>query len=309
MAAASPLTSRTTALAAASVLAAGAAVLASANAETRRFGVRFDEIRILPPGAERIRILQLSDIHFIPGQDSKSAWLEGLGRLQPDLILNTGDNLSHMGGVPPLLRSLGELPRVGGYYVPGSNDYYEPRLKNPLEYLKGPSDGPRSYQAELPWRELFAGFEAFGWEPLTNQRRSRTVNGTRLEFSGVDDPHLDLEDFTGFHDETAPVKIGVLHAPYRRVLDEMTEAGADLLIAGHTHGGQVCLPGGRALVSNCDLPPELARGLGSWTAAGRTVPLTVSAGLGQSRFAPIRVFCRPEAVVVDLLPRGAAADA
>ena len=150
MAAASPLTSRTTALAAASVLAAGAAVLASANAETRRFGVRFDEIRILPPDAERIRILQLSDIHFIPGQDSKSAWLEGLGRLQPDLILNTGDNLSHMGGVPPLLRSLGELPRVGGYYVPGSNDYYEPRLKNPWSTSKAPRTGPARIRRSSP---------------------------------------------------------------------------------------------------------------------------------------------------------------
>ncbi len=284
-----------------SAVAAGAVVCAAAVAETRRFITRREELPLLPPGAEPIRILHLTDIHFVPGQDRKLAWLKSLGETRPDLIVNTGDNLSHMGAVPPLLRALGDLPRTGGYYVPGSNDYYEPHFRNPLLYFAGPSRR-RPDPTELPWRELFAGFESFGWTSLTNRRDVRTVRGTRIEFSGVDDPHLDREQFQGFSDEKADLRIGVLHAPYTRVLTEMTSGGADLLIAGHTHGGQVCLPGGRALVSNCDLPPKQARGLSTWTAGGRTVPLNVSAGIGQSRFAPIRVFCRPEAVILDLVP-------
>ncbi|GAA1347030.1 metallophosphoesterase [Falsarthrobacter nasiphocae] len=287
---------------AALVGAAGVALLAAAVAETRKFEVRTEVLPLLPPGAERIRILQLSDIHFVPGQDGKAAWLEALGEHRPDLILNTGDNLSHPGAVPPLLRTLGELPRTGGFYVPGSNDYYEPKPKNPAAYLVGPSKNAPA-RPELPWRELFAGFESFGWQPLTNARACVEVKGTRLEFSGVDDPHLDRHEVQGFGDDDAAVRIGVTHAPYVAVLNEMTEAGADLLVAGHTHGGQVCLPGGRALVSNCDLPPAQARGLSTWTAGGRSVPLTVSAGLGQSRYAPVRVFCRPEAVILDLVAR------
>ncbi|MCB4209004.1 metallophosphoesterase [Arthrobacter sp. UM1] len=348
------------ALTALSAVAAGAAVFAAAVVETRRFTVRTETVPVLPEGAEPIRILQLSDIHFVPGQDSKAAWLAALGRLEPDLILNTGDNLSHMGAVPPLVRALAELPRVGGFYVPGSNDYYPPKLKNPFRYLRGPSKAPREREAELPWRELFSAFRMLGWDSLTNRRASVTLKGTRVEFSGVDDPHLGLEDVQGFGDPEAQVRIGVLHAPYVRVLDRLALAGADLLIAGHTHGGQVCLPGGRALVSNCDLPPQLARGLSQWPPAGpavtaspasaassnppvsptaapvspapgaaaspvsaptasapehddagratpsqpvRRIPLNVSAGLGQSRFAPVRLFCRPEAVVLDLVPR------
>jgi predicted MPP superfamily phosphohydrolase len=294
---------RAIALTAGSLTAAGAAVFAAAVSETHRFITRYEQLPILPAGADPIRILQLADIHFVPGQDRKAEWLLSLGQTRPDLILNTGDNLSHMGAVPPLLRTLGELPRVGGFYVPGSNDYFEPHFRNPLRYFAGPSSRADDEPTQLPWRELFAGFESFGWRSLTNSRTVDTIRGTRIEFSGVDDPHLNRERFQGFEDDDADLRIGVLHAPYTRVLTEMTEAGADLLIAGHTHGGQVCLPGGRALVSNCDLPPAQARGLSTWSAGGRSAPLNVSAGIGQSRFAPIRVFCRPEAVILDLVPR------
>lgn len=71
-----------------------------------------------------------------------------------------------------------------------------------------------------------------------------------------------------------------------------------------THGGQVCIPGYGALVSNCDLPTWRARGLTDWDYNGNTVPLNVSAGIGTSRFAPIRFACPPEAVLVTLAARG-----
>jgi predicted MPP superfamily phosphohydrolase len=74
-----------------------------------------------------------------------------------------------------------------------------------------------------------------------------------------------------------------------------------MIFAGHTHGGQVCLPGGRALTTNCDLPTSQASGLSQWGHAGRSSYLNVSAGLGTSIYAPVRLFCPPEAVLVSLV--------
>ena len=99
------------------------------------------------------------------------------------------------------------------------------------------------------------------------------------------------------------LQVGVAHAPYRRVLDRFTELGADMIFAGHTHGGQVRIPfSPSALVANCDIPLDQARGLSTWRAAGRSVPLNVSAGLGHSIYAPVRFGCRPEASVIVLRP-------
>ena len=97
--------------------------------------------------------------------------------------------------------------------------------------------------------------------------------------------------------------IGVTHAPYQRVLNRFVELGADAVFGGHTHGGQVCLPGYGALVANCDIPLKQAKGLSTWTRDGRTVPLNVSAGCGHSIYAPARFACRPEATLLTLTAR------
>lgn len=76
-----------------------------------------------------------------------------------------------------------------------------------------------------------------------------------------------------------------------------------MIFAGHTHGGQVRVPGFGALVANCDIPLPQARGLSDWTHGGKTIPLNVSAGLGHSIYAPVRFACRPEASLITLLPR------
>jgi predicted MPP superfamily phosphohydrolase len=95
--------------------------------------------------------------------------------------------------------------------------------------------------------------------------------------------------------------VGVTHAPYCHVLDGFVADGATLLLAGHTHGGQICLPNGRPIVTNCDLPQELARGLHRYPegAEGKSW-LHVSAGLGTSPYSPVRIFCRPEATLLEL---------
>ncbi|MDN3903543.1 metallophosphoesterase [Arthrobacter sp. YD2] len=292
------------------VAGAGAAALAYGSLiERNLFGLREETVRVLPAGSSPLRILHLSDIHFVPGQERKVRWLQSLADLEPDLVVNTGDNLSHPHAVPPVLEALKPLMRFQGVFVPGSNDYYAPVLKNPFTYFTGPSKHKHTPR-ELPWNLLFTAFRDAGWQDLTNTTALMELGGLRLNFSGMDDPHLSRDEYPGFDDlpagtdSSAPeVRIGVAHAPYRRVLNQFTDGGAEIILAGHTHGGQVCIPGYGALVSNCDLPTWQARGLTSWAHGGRRIPLNVSAGIGTSRFAPVRFACRPEAVLLTLAAR------
>ncbi|GAB3192861.1 metallophosphoesterase [Nesterenkonia suensis] len=271
-----------------------------------RFTTRFEQLEILPAGPGPLRILHLSDIHYVPGQRRKFDWLQSLAELQPDLVVNTGDNLSHPEAVDEVLEALAPLRRFPGVFVPGSNDYHGPRLKNPLGYLVAPSELSED-RTPLPWTRLFAGFGASGWVSLRNRHQAMTAGALPLLLTGVDDPHIGRDRFAGWPRGVAgkpALRLGVAHAPLSRVLREFSDTGADLILAGHTHGGQVCLPGGRALTTNCDLPTSQAKGLSTVTSStGREVPLHVSAGVGTSATAPIRFNCPPEATVLDLFPR------
>ena len=99
------------------------------------------------------------------------------------------------------------------------------------------------------------------------------------------------------------LSLGVTHAPYRRILDAMTADGVELILAGHTHGGQVCVPGHGALTTNCDLPTDRVKGLSEHRLEGHHAWLHVSAGIGTSPFAPYRFACPPEVTVLTLVAR------
>lgn len=279
--------------------------------ERRMFRLRRETLPVLAPGARDLRVLHLSDLHTVPGQEAKKRFVHGLAELEPDLVVDTGDNLSHPQALPYLLEILEPLLRFPGLYVPGSNCYFAPTLKNPARYLwKGSTqDEKRDELRVLPWRRMHEAFDAAGWIGMANRHDRMRIGGQLLEVSGVDDPHLRLDRHPGFPtpaagprstDDDAPVlRLGLAHAPYLRTLDRFADDGADLILAGHTHGGQICLPGGRALVSNCDLEPERCQGM----TTQKGVPVGISAGLGESRYAPARLFCRPEAVLLTLTAR------
>ncbi|QBR92649.1 metallophosphoesterase [Nocardioides euryhalodurans] len=290
---------------------AGAAVTAYAVAETRRFVLREVSVPLLPAGHVPLRVLHLSDLHLTPRQQRKQEWLRTLADLEPDLVVNTGDNLAHRDALPALLACLDGLLDVPGVFVLGSNDYFAPTLRNPLRYLL-PDDGTRRTSSEeLAWRELKEAYDEAGWLDLTNTRAAFSVGGTSIAFAGVDDPHLEydrLDDVAGTADPTADVRLAVAHAPYLRVLDQFAADGYDAIVAGHTHGGQVCLPWHGALVTNCDLEPARAKGLHRHPADSRpgdpgSAWLHVSAGLGTSPYTQVRVACRPEATLMTLTAR------
>ncbi|KRF16527.1 metallophosphoesterase [Nocardioides sp. Soil797] len=287
---------------------AGAATLGYAAAEARAYTLRRVDLPVLPAGRTPIRVLHLSDIHMTPGQAKKQEWVRRLAALQPDLVINTGDNLAHKHAVPVVLDTLGPLLDLPGAFVFGSNDYFAPTPRNPLRYLM-PDDGTRATNSpSLPWQTLRDGFRKAGWTDLTNTAASLDVGDTSFGFVGVDDPHLSYDDLpavAGPARTDVDVRLAVAHAPYLRVLDQFAADGYDAIIAGHTHGGQVCVPFLGALTTNCDLDNARAKGLHRHPAAScpgdpGSTWMHVSAGLGTNPYTRVRLACRPEATLLTL---------
>lgn len=285
--------------------ALGLSTLAYSHLQTRSFHLQRYDLELvapgtLPRGKDSFDILHISDLHMIPGQREKVAFVSSLAELEPDLVINTGDNLSDAAGVPWVLDALGPLLTRPGAFVFGTNDYWAPRPVNPLKYLTGAKRTP-SY-VDLPWQGMRAAFIERGWRDATHARLEFKASDVRLAITGVDDPHHDLDNYAqvaGAPNADADLSIGLLHAPYRRVLDQFEADGYQLALAGHTHGGQIRLPGGHAIVTNADIDRERASGLHRYG----SMWMEVSQGLGQSKYAPVRLFCPPAASLIRVRER------
>ena len=230
--------------------------------------------------------------------------MAALAELEPDLVVDTGDNLAHPRAVPGVLAALDPLLSRPGLFVWGSNDYFGPTFKNPARYLV-PSWQKRVHGEALPWRDLRAALIERGWQDATHTRFTLDVAGVKIAVAGVDDPHIEHDRYdmiAGPPDADATLKLGLTHSPEPRVLDAFAADGYDLVLAGHTHGGQLRLPLYGAIVTNCGIDRSRARGASRW---GSHMRLNVSAGLGTSPFAPARFCCPPEASLLTLVARPA----
>ena len=265
------------------------------------------ELPVLPAGAPPLVVLHLSDLHLLPRHRRRAAWVRGLAATRPDLVVSTGDHLSSADAVPLLVATLGALTADGtpGVFVPGNNDCFSPVLPRLTRYL---SDGPpRPRRPDLPWQATAARLREAGWTDLTHVRTVLRLRGTPVTLTGTDDAHLRRDRYTQVAGPVEGLALGVTHTPQRGLLRAFADDGHALVLAGHTHGGQLRLPGLGPAVTNCDLERARARGLsplvpnrhagtpGGW--------LHVSAGLGTSPYLPVRLCCRPEATLLRLVGR------
>jgi predicted MPP superfamily phosphohydrolase len=262
--------------------------------ERRWYRRRVYRLELLRPEAAPVSLLHLSDLHFVEGDRRKARFLAAFP--QPDVAVVTGDLLGEPEAVETVVRALRPLRgRLASYFVLGSNDYFAPRPLNYVNYFR------RKRRRRLGIRgrsgDLIRLLESDGWVHLRNRRDTVSADGTRLEVLGLDDPHIERQDLrVAPRRDPDALGVAVVHSP--DPAPELAALGYDLIVSGHTHGGQVRFPGVGALVTNSSIPTRLAMGL------ARLGPslLHVSPGLGTSKFAPFRFLCRPEATILELLP-------
>lgn len=250
----------------------------------------------------RLTILHVADLHLVPGQDHRIRFLASLAGLEHDLVVAAGDLLGAPDAEDLTATALAPLTAGGqpGVAVLGSNDFYAPVVKSPFSYFTEPDR--RVFGQRLDTQRLVERLDGYGYTTLRGEAMTVRTAAGEVAVGGFDDPHLPSsvlpppELVAPSDDGDALLHLGLVHAPYLAALDVLVDAGHDLLLAGHTHGGQVRLPGIGALTANCDLPLDQARGLS--THRGRA--LHVSPGLGHNRYAPYRFACRPEATLLEL---------
>lgn len=283
---------------------AGAAGLAWAFVEPRWYVLRSASVPVLRPEARRpLRVLHLSDLHQLPGQDHRLRFVRRCAESAPDMVVVTGDMLESNDAIEGVVDALGEVAagRIA-LAVLGSHDYWAGRPKNPMEYLTAPHK--RRYGQRLDTARLVDGLRSAGFCVLDNSRTCIDTPAGPIDVAGLGDAHvkLDKPNRVDWTPPSAPMalRLGLAHAPYTRVLEQFDRHDFDLALAGHTHGGQLRVPLVGALTNNTDLPLRQSRGLSRF---GADLTLHVSAGLGHSRFAPVRFAARPEASVLDLVHR------
>ena len=283
---------------AAVIAAAGAVCVAyGVVVERRWFRVQRYTVPVLPDGAGHLSILHLSDLHLRRANRGELRFLESL---EPgDLTILTGDLVGEPEAVETVVEALRPLRgRLGSYFVLGSNDYFAPRVPRYYDYFVGGRSRGRPARAGRG-RDLVHQLEDDGWVHLRNARTRLDAGGTRFELVGMDDPHVYRHDIrVAAREDPDAIGLAVVHSP--DPAPELAALGYRLILAGHTHGGQVRFPLVGAVLTNSHMPNRLAVGLVRLPPA----MLHISPGMGTGKFAPFRFLCRPEATVLELVPMG-----
>ncbi|MCP5159523.1 MAG: metallophosphoesterase family protein [Gammaproteobacteria bacterium] len=220
----------------------------------------------LPAAFDGFTLLHLSDLHLDANPAYPMALIERLQQVEYDICVMTGDFRARTHG--PHQAALAALARV------------RPHLRSPIYAILGNHDSIR----------MAAGIERLGIVLLLNESVALERDGATLHLAGIDDPHyFQVDNFDKAAANIPPDAVAILlsHSPepYRLA----AHAGFDLMLSGHTHGGQVCLPGGIALLTNADCPRRFCKG--AWRY--HTMQGYTSVGSGSS-VVGVRFNCPPE---------------
>jgi predicted MPP superfamily phosphohydrolase len=263
--------------------------------EAHVYRTKTHRIPVMPSGSRTIRILQISDLHLRPYQRRLQGFLRSLGGQSYDFVFATGDLLGDPKSAELCFAALNSTKARFRCFVLGSADYYAPKFKNYLDYFLGrKTHGTR----RNPTDKFKTLLTSAGWIDLTNSDHKLELDGLVIQVTGMDDPYLKRDDRSVLvRNPDADLSICVVHDPTPYL--EVENAGYDLMISGHTHGGQVRIPFVGAVVTNSKLPTRYAR----WASRIGDMWLFVNPGLGTGRYAPIRFLCPPEASVIELFER------
>lgn len=225
------------------------------------------------PGG-KVRLLQISDLHL----SSFNSYFEKVTRLvadiQPDLIVLTGDYLEQERNIRGVLSFMKKLKATHGIYAVQGNWEYWSRLEG--ENL----------------RRHFAGV---GVKLLINERADLEINGRALSLFGLDYPSS-TDHLHQLQKEVDPQRFNLLLSHVPAFSHEQLNEHIDLILSGHTHGGQVRLP----LLPPFYLPRYSGRFVsGFYQVSQHRIPLYVSRGVGTSVL-PLRFLCRPEIGLFEL---------
>jgi len=224
------------------------------------------ELDHLPDAADGLSLLHLTDLHLDMAEDTTPALIHSLAGVTADVAVLTGDFRARTyGGIDAVVTAMQQL---------------RPHLPERCYAILGNHD----CLAMVP------AFEAIGIRMLLNESIALDDG---LILAGVDDPHYyRVDNLVKAMDGVAADASVVLLAHSPEIYRQAWAAGVDLMLSGHTHGGQVCFPWGTALTYDCHCPRQYCRG--SW-GCGALQGYT-STGCGTSML-DIRFFCPPELVI------------
>lgn len=194
-------------------------------------------LRNLPVSFDGFTVLQLSDLHLDMAEGITDTLIHRLSGLDYDLCVLTGDFRARTyGSYEPALEAMSRV---------------RTHLTSPVYGVLGNHDSIRMVPA----------LESMGIHMLLNESVCLTRGEAALHLAGVDDPHyFGADNLEKASDGIPPEASSLLLAHSPEIFRHAAHAGFDLMLSGHTHGGQICLPGGVPLLCNARCPRRYCSG-------------------------------------------------
>lgn len=278
-----------------SIAGFGFALLVYSLYEARNWKVNTHHVRLKNKHlTQPLRILHLSDTHFWRSDKALSKFFKRLAKQSFDLVLISGDIFDSVSGIESAKEALKKFQaRLGVYAVLGNHDYYDYRFEDLMKTSVRGRKFPKNGQPVERFEEAL--LEA-GVKLLRNDRVEFHENGQTLALYGLDDAitgHADLEKMMHGY---SPQHLNLLLTHTIDVFFYMRRFEVDLSFSGHSHGGQIQIPGFGPLITHTRFGPAYAEGVKEMKGA----ICSISRGIGTGRFLPLRFLAPPEAVILEV---------